>query len=485
MLPNTECSEPLIRRDRTAMQRHRCSRPVAMALAEGVIDKTTRVFDYGCGRGDDLRYLKARKFKAAGWDPNHLPKARKTGADVVNLGYVLNVIEDARERMETLRAAYALASKALVVSVRVDKVPDTFSEYADGYLTAKNTFQKIYSQAEFRQYVESVLERPVHVVSLGIGFVFVDAEEEARYLANRAFTRRLEYRTDLIEEFGKNTIAKRYVRLANKLGRIPHAEEFPKYAKLVEAFGSRQRIERLLLRTINPKAFEGSREQRREDILTYFAMIWLQGLKPPKISVLPGSVQRDIRGIWSNYKQAKDEAKSFLFSIGDPERVKAACRGAGMGKLLPTDFYIHRSAEDELPPLLRVLVFAARKIIGNVGYDLLKIALDGRAISFLSYPAFDEDPHPALSESLRVYLPRASYAIREYGASTNPPILHRKDTLVSPNYHRYDVFRDLSVAEEEAGLLSAHDIGRREDWLRVLREKRYAIEDHMLVELDT
>ena len=40
-------------------------------------------------------------------------------ADVVNLGFVLNVIEDAHERVETLRAAWSFAKRALCVSVMV------------------------------------------------------------------------------------------------------------------------------------------------------------------------------------------------------------------------------------------------------------------------------------------------------------------------------------------------------------------------------
>ena len=103
------------------MQRHRCSRPVAIALGDGLITKETSVFDYGCGRGDDLRFLKSRRIKAAGYDPHYKPKAKRTESDVVNIGYVLNVIEDPRERLDTLRAAYKLARKVLIVSVRVDR----------------------------------------------------------------------------------------------------------------------------------------------------------------------------------------------------------------------------------------------------------------------------------------------------------------------------------------------------------------------------
>src|SRR5262249_39313825 len=100
-----------IRRDKTAIRRYRCSRPIALALADGLIGRATAVFDYGCGLGGDLRYLKGRGVRASGWDPHHLPKAKLRAADVVNLGYVLNVIEEPKERTTTLHRAFELARR--------------------------------------------------------------------------------------------------------------------------------------------------------------------------------------------------------------------------------------------------------------------------------------------------------------------------------------------------------------------------------------
>ena len=56
---------------------------------------------------------------------------------------------------------------------------------------------------------------------------------------------------------------------------------------------------------------------------------------------------------------------------------------APVGKRLPSDFYLHRSAEESLPALLRVLIFAARQVVGEVDYNIVKFAMDGRKISFL------------------------------------------------------------------------------------------------------
>ena len=418
-------AEVEIRRDKTAIKRHNCSRPIAVALADGVITADTTVFDYGCGHGADLKYLSSRGIKSHGWDPHFKSRAKKRPADVVNLGFVLNVIEDTSERLKALKNAYALAGKALVVSVRVDKAPASFKEFGDGYLTAKDTFQKLYSQSEFKSYVEETLQKRAQTASLGVVYIFTDDEAESKYIASRAFSRRLEYRTDLIEQFEKDSTARRFVKQANKIGRILRWDEFKGYDKLLESFGSSQRIERLALRAIDPEKFAGSQIQRREDILTYFAMMRLQGLKPPRIGQLESSVRRDIKGIWPKYKDALSEAEQFLFSLGRPEFIKLVCDEVSYGKQLPKDLYLHRSVEDELPSILRVLIFAAHRIVGTFDYDLIKIATDGRAVSFLKYRDFDEDPHPALERSIRVYLPRATYGIREYSESLNPPILHR------------------------------------------------------------
>src|SRR5687767_1393532 len=103
------------------MSRSSLSRPMRMALDAGLLDSadTTTIFDYGCGRGDDLRLLRKRGFEAHGWDPVSQPGAPLVEADVVNLGYVVNVIADPSERAGALRRAWSLARRALVVSARL------------------------------------------------------------------------------------------------------------------------------------------------------------------------------------------------------------------------------------------------------------------------------------------------------------------------------------------------------------------------------
>ena len=58
-------------------------------------------------------------YGGSGWDPVHQPAVERQPAPVVNLGYVVNVIESAAERQDTLRRAWQLAEKVLIVSARL------------------------------------------------------------------------------------------------------------------------------------------------------------------------------------------------------------------------------------------------------------------------------------------------------------------------------------------------------------------------------
>ncbi len=479
--PNDAGPAAGIRRGRTALRRYSCSRPIALALTDGVVSPTTTVFDYGCGLGGDVEYLQRRGVQASGWDPHHAPDASIEEADVVHLGYVLNVIEDPRERVETLTRAYALARRALVVSVRVERGIDAGVEYGDGIITGAGTFQKFYTQPEFISYIETILGRRPYVASVGVAYVFRNETDEAELLARNAFSSRSDVRTELVEEFGRNRCAKAYVQRAMELGRLPLPIEFDGYEALLDAFGSSERIARLASTLIDPATVEATRAQRKADILTYVAMLRLQGLKPPPYSSLHVSIQKDIKMLWSRYTDAQREGTEFLFSLGKPEALREVCRQSKCGKLLPSDLYVHRSVEDVLPALLRVLLFAARRVVGQVEYDLVRIQTDGRAVSFLGYPEFDTVAHPTLQYSVRVYLPKSSYEVRDYRSYKSPPILHRKDALVSPTYPRFAEFRRLTEQEEALGLLSSPEIGTLGNWEALLSSRGLTTRDHEII----
>src|SRR5689334_20132342 len=130
-----------IARHRTAIRRFQYSKPISLAMAQGLIREDCTVLDYGCGRGEDVVLLQKNGLRAEGWDPHFRPDAPLKPADIVNLGYVLNVIENPGERMETLRKAYDLARRALVVAVRVDQSLDKGIPFQDGLITSRGAFQ--------------------------------------------------------------------------------------------------------------------------------------------------------------------------------------------------------------------------------------------------------------------------------------------------------------------------------------------------------
>ena len=69
--------------------------------------------------------------------------------------------------------------RVVVVSVRVDQSLNSGTEFSDGLVTNSGSFQKIYTQAEFREYLQAVLERKPYMASLGIAYVFKDEAVEA------------------------------------------------------------------------------------------------------------------------------------------------------------------------------------------------------------------------------------------------------------------------------------------------------------------
>jgi DNA phosphorothioation-associated putative methyltransferase len=406
-------------------------------------------------------------------------------ADVVNLGYVLNVIENPAERTETLRKAYALARRTLIVAVRVDQSLDKGTPFQDGLITSRGAFQKIYTQSEFRQFVGDTLSIRPHVAGLGVTYAFKEKTEEDKYVADTAFRRTINYQKDAVDEFEADELGAALIERVRQIGRMPLDEEFEGYPALEENFGSRARLTRLVWKTVYPETLNEVQRHRRDELLVALAMIRLQGSKPILFKALPSDVQADIKSLWTSYQHSLKDSEDLLFGIGNPLLVKAAIDSVSFGKKLPEDFYFHLSQESLLPPLLHLIVFAARQIVGDVECDLIKISTDGRKVSFLRYPNFDRVPHPELNYSVKVYLPKAAHSFRDYSDSANPPLLHRKESFLDPMHPDYQRCLELTQREEALGLLSRTDIGFRNGWRTALAEKQVAERGYELIAAST
>ena len=68
---------PAVARHRTALTRSDLSRPVSFAIKDGYLDARMTFFDYGCGKGDDVRRLTKLGISSSGWDPIHCPTAER------------------------------------------------------------------------------------------------------------------------------------------------------------------------------------------------------------------------------------------------------------------------------------------------------------------------------------------------------------------------------------------------------------------------
>jgi hypothetical protein len=165
-----EKSVLVVDRHKTALTRYDLSKPVKTLLEYGLLKGDMTFFDYGCGQGSDVRGLQALGHQADGWDPVYRADREKREADIVNMGYVLNVIEDPAERVETLVDAHRHCKKLLVVSALINETVDTAraKQFSDGVLTRANTFQKFFEQQELQQFIEDALDSTAVPVALGV-----------------------------------------------------------------------------------------------------------------------------------------------------------------------------------------------------------------------------------------------------------------------------------------------------------------------------
>jgi len=166
------------------------------------------------------------------------------------------------------------------------------------------------------------------------------------------------------------------------------------------------------------------------------------------MSALPTGLQRDIRASFGSYATGRRRADDRLFRAGDADAVDDAGRRSAVGKLLPNALYVHRTALESLDPLLRVYEGCARAYLGEIeGADLIKLHRQSGKVSYLVYPDFDDDPHPALLRSIKLNLRTREIESTDYAASANPPVLHRKEAFLVPDDPRRAKFARLTMTE--------------------------------------
>jgi DNA phosphorothioation-associated putative methyltransferase len=474
-----------VSRHRTALTRYSLSTPVQSLWRHGYLDGAQSFFDYGCGRGDDLRALQSLGLDACGWDPHFAPDGEKRIADVVNLGFVLNVIEDQRERLEALRGAWTLSRRVLAVAVLIGgrTAFERFRLFRDGVLTARGTFQKYFSPSEFREYLEEALGREPITVAPGIAFIFRSDEDEQAFLARRARARstyvprisaprpereprvreprapreprppreriptKWEIHAELADDFWAACLS---------IGRLPEPGEYARLNELRDLLGQPGTVFRALARRRGEDEFRTAQETRRNDLLVFLALNLFERRR--SFRGLPETVQRDIRTHFGSYQNGQGKAQELLFSTGKPQVILEAVKVAasqGLGFLDGEhSLQLHSSLAQELPPVLRVYLGCAARLYGDVeNADLIKLHVQSGKVSIMSYDDFEGKPLPKLIERVKINLRRQEIDFFEYSTTPdNEQLLYLKSRFIRsgfPSYEEQVQFdRDLAALEQ-------------------------------------
>ncbi|CAH7384264.1 conserved hypothetical protein [Vibrio chagasii] len=440
-----------IDRHRTALVRHELSAPMKTLVKHGYLEGSYSIFDYGCGRGDDLRELEAHGLDVLGWDPNFQPDNDKVNSSIVNLGFVLNVIEDQDERLEALLGAWELADKFLVVSVMLanENYIAQFKPYKDGVITSRNTFQKYYAQSEIKAYIERSLQEDAITVAPGIFYIFKDKLEEQQYLQSK-YKRHHKWQQltspEPIEAKDKaKLLITQHQDLFNnfwntclELGRIPANDEFEHSEKIRELIGSHKKVFNLLQEMFDTQEFEQAEKSRKEDLLLYFAMGLFEKRKP--YTQQPEPLKRDIKALFDDYKTAINLAAELLFAIADADLIQQQCEKAH--NQLPASLLneghsliLHRDFIDGLPLLLRVYVGAGLQMYGELDeeIDLIKIHITSGKLTLTAYDDFEKSV-PFLVERIKIKMAEQDIDFFDYvNEERRPPLLNKH--LYIPTEH--------------------------------------------------
>jgi DNA phosphorothioation-associated putative methyltransferase len=483
---NPEPTGPEIDRHKTAMKRYDLSKPIKGAIEHGLITKDATFFDYGCGLGTDIAALQAMGHPAEGWDPAHRPGVCKRNAQVVNLGYVLNVIEDPAERIETLSAAFRLAERLLIVSGLINRTVDESraAKYEDGVVTMRNTFQKFFDQSELQQFIEDVLDTTAIPAGLGIFYVFRDIEDQQEFLFRR--TRRAIDWTKMADRFGlgrpqpktdhyeqHKELLDDFWRCTMELGRPPDLGEYEREAELRKTFGSPKTAHRLFISKFGQKELDAAAELRRNDLLVYLALAHLR--KVPPFAQLPKRLQRDVRAFCGNYVAGLKEGRELLFAAGDPGEIELACGSVNVGLHDGQALYIHRSLLDSMPPILKVYVGCAAARYGDLNQtDIIKIHKASGKVTFLTYDDFDGKPLPELRQRIKVNLRNLFVQVFEYPESPDSQLLYFKERYLSQDYPEIERLRKFSKKLRKLGLTEEMGFGPTKAEFKVLSSSPHA-----------
>jgi len=444
-----------IERHKTAINRYSLSTPVQSLYRNNYLNGDYTFFDYGCGKCDDLNIVNELGVNASGWDPVYRTESKIIKSDIVNLGFVINIIESPRERTQTLKKAYTLSKKFLVASVMLGSksITSKFKEYGDGVITSRKTFQKYYTQNEFREYLEGSLGESAIAVGPGLFYIFKDKIEEQQFLIERQRRRknwkkisytdspdRLKIKQqafyarhkDLLDEFWNTCL---------EFGRLPLNSEYKKSEELRAICGSHQKAFTLIAKIHDKSNFQLAESERRKDLLVHFALSLFSRRKSYK--KMPKVLQKDIKHFFNKYTDAIQESTDLLFSVGNTQTIKSECQKAyeehKTGRLDGDHSWtLHIDYINQLSPILRTYIGCATELYGDLyEIDLIKIHMQSNKVSLMKYDNFENKPLPLLMERIKIDLREQRIDFFTYGKKFKPQPLYLKSIYINELFHNF------------------------------------------------
>ena len=334
---------------------------------------------------------------------------------------------------------------------------EQFTRYKDGVITKWNTFQKYYSQAEIRSYIDQALKTKAVALGQGIFVIFKDKSLEEEFYLSRQYQNNSEYNNSVWlqlttrpspakaqSEVQAKSLYQKHSQIFDEfwhqclqLGRIPANDEFECSDGIRRVIGSHKKAFELMANTTEIENFKQAQKQRRSHVLVYFALSLFEKRKAK--SHMPARLQRDIKALFESYNQVVELAQSLLFSVGSPENINEACSQAfqkfNCGKLVNDKSYtFNQDLLNQMPAVIRVYVGCAIQLYGDIDdIDLVKVHIRSGKVTLLKYDDFQNKALPLLIERIKIRILDLDIDFFFYGDEYPYPPLYDKSLYLSPD----------------------------------------------------
>ena len=413
-----------------------------LLIGNGVLAPDRTFFDYGCGLGGDVRFLQSLGYVAHGWDPAHRPDETPRPAEVVNLGYVLNVIERPAERARALRQAFDLAENCLCVSVLIGSgsYAGEVQSYGDGVLTSRKTFQRYYQQEEVAKYLQEVLGIVPIPLEAGVFLIFRRSEAAHAFLLNRLQRsvplihgvprqRKRLLRAALLEAFQSQHKEHwaAYAEFVAAHGRPPASAESPALLTAAEHGLAPTDLWEAAANELPESQLNELRRLRTNQYIVFMAICRFRGV--PKLGELSVTARFDIRFYFRSYSHLKELSNKHLFAAGDNDRVARLCEDAPVGVNTTDGYFVARRDLPQLDPTLQIYARLGELFFGDLDrMDVVKIHKTSPRLSLFALTDLDEAV-PRLKSRVKIDLQTQQVRFFDHATNAEPEVLIGKQLL--------------------------------------------------------